>query len=206
MLKLYYMPGTCALASHIALADSGAKYELERVDFAATQQRSPEYLKINPKGRVPVLVTPQGVLTESPAILAYIAQTRPAAALAPFDNPFELARCQAFNSYLCSTIHISHAHRVRGHRWVDEPEAIAAMQRKVPQTMAEGFALIEEALASGPWVLGANYSVCDPYLFTMARWLEGDGVDLATLPRVHDHHKRMAERPSTKRALAEQGS
>lgn len=205
MLRLYYMPGTVALASHIALVDAGAGYEIEKVDFAVSQQTSADYLKLNPKGRVPALRTPHGTLTETPAILAFIAQTHPHAALAPVD-PFELARCQAFNSYFCSTIHIAHAHRMRGSRWVDEPEAIAAMQRKVPRSVFDSFVVVEQALADGPWLLGKRYSICDPYLFTLSGWLEADGVDPRRLPRVLEHRQRMRERASVRRALAEQGS
>jgi glutathione S-transferase len=205
MIKLYYMPGTSALACHIALADSGAKYEIQKVDFAVSQQQSPEYLRINPKGRVPALETPHGVLTETPAILGYIAETNPQARLAPANDPFQIARCQAFNSYLCSTVHVAHAHRMRGYRWADEPEAIAAMQRKVPKTVFDSFVVIEEALADGPWLLGKDYSICDPYLFTLSGWLQADGVDPVRLPRVLEHHQRMSERAGVKRALAEQG-
>jgi glutathione S-transferase len=206
MMKLYYMPGTIALASHIALIEAGADHAIEKVDFTVSRQRSPEYLKLNPKGRVPALDTPHGTLTETPAILAYIAMTHPRAALAPVDDPFQFARCQAFNSYFCSTIHVAHAHRMRGSRWVDEPEAIAAMQRKVPQSVLDGFSVVEEALAAGPWLLGQTYSICDPYLFTLSGWLEADGVDPRRLPRVLEHRQRMGERASVRRALAEQAS
>src|SRR5689334_16562117 len=123
MLTLYYTPHTCSLASHIALVDAGAEYGLKRIDFAANEQRSPEYLAINPKSRVPALVTPRGVLTETPAMLAFIAQSFPASGLAPLDDPFGFAELQAFNSYICSTLHVAHAHRVRGYRWSDDPEA-----------------------------------------------------------------------------------
>jgi glutathione S-transferase len=102
MLKLFYAPGTCALASRIALEEAGAEYELARLDFSKNEQRSEEYLKINPKGRVPSLVTDKGILTETPAILVYIAQAFPAANLAMLDDPFEFARLQAFNSYIAS--------------------------------------------------------------------------------------------------------
>ena len=81
MLKLFYSPGSCALASHIALEESGAAYETRRIDFGSAEQTTPEYLAINPKGRVPALVTERGILTESPAILLYIAQSFPAAHL-----------------------------------------------------------------------------------------------------------------------------
>jgi glutathione S-transferase len=163
---------------------------------------------VNPKGRVPALVTDERILTETPAILAYVAQTFPDARLAPLDSPFEFARAQAFNSYLCSTVHVAHAHRMRGHRWVDESDAhaIAAMQRKVPESVGAAFALIEDGMLEGPWVLGERHSICDGYLFTLAQWLEKDGVDLARLPRVLDHRRRVAERQAVQRALAaEQG-
>ncbi len=205
MLKLFYSPGACSLASHIALEEAGAPYELMRLNFKADDQRKPEYLKVNPKGRVPALVTDRGTLTESPAILAYIAQTFPAAKLAPTDA-FDFARAQAFNSYLCSTVHVSHAHRVRGNRWVDDPAAIKEMQRKVPETVGAAFALIENGMLEGPWVMGRDYSICDGYLFTMAQWMEGDGVDLSKLPRVMEHRARVAERPAVKRALAQEAA
>jgi len=200
MLTLYFSPGSCARASHIALAEAGALHKAERISFADNQQRSPDFLKINPKGRVPALVTDQGVLTETPAILIYIAQSFPDARLAPTD-PFALARAQSFNSYLCSTVHVAHAHKFRGARWADDAVAIEAMKRKVPETMTACFDLIEQDLLTGPWVLGDSYSVCDAYLFTISSWLEGDGVDVTKFPRVMDHHRRMKERPAVQSVL-----
>lgn len=202
MLKLFFAPHTCALASHIALEDAGASYELARIDFRAEEQKKPEYLAINPKARVPALVTERGILTETPAILAFIAQSHPRVRLAPLDDPFAFARVQAFNSYLCSTVHVAHAHRMRGYRWVDDPAAIEAMKKKVPQTVGECYALIERAMLEGPWVMGDAYTICDPYLFTLAQWMEGDRVDIARFPKVQEHRKRMAERPAVKKAIA----
>src|SRR4030081_1561988 len=204
MLKLYYSPGSCALASHIALQEAGAEYATERVDFKRNQQNSPEYLAINPKGRVPAMVTDRGILTETPAMLAFIAQSFPQAHLAPLDDPFAFAQVQAFNSYLCSTLHVAHAHRMRGNRWADDPAAIAAMQRKVPESVASCYQLIEEKMLRGPWVMGETYTICDPYLFTMAQWLEQDGVDPSRFPKVIDHRRRMSERPTVQKAIAEE--
>ena len=202
MLKLFYTPHTCALASHIVLEEIGADYETVRIDFASADQRKPEYLAVNPKGRVPSLVTDRGVLTETPAILAFLAQCFPEAGLAQVDDPVAFAQAQAFNSYLCSTVHVAHAHRVRGRRWADDPAAIEAMQRKAPQSVGNAFALIENGMLQGPWVMGQAYTICDPYLFTLAQWLEGDGADLSHLPRVLDHRARVAARPAVQRALA----
>jgi glutathione S-transferase len=206
MLRLYFATGTCALATHIALEEAGAAYEAVRLDFAAQAQRSPEYLAVNPKGRVPALVTGSGTLTETPALLVYVAQRFPAAELVPLSDPFALARVQEFNSYLCSTVHVAHAHGRRGARWADDTAAISAMQRKVPATMTDCFALIEDKLLPGPWVMGERYTICDAYLFTIASWLEGDGVDTNKLPRVLDHRRRMLARPAVQKAVAAEGT
>ena len=204
MIKLYYEKGTCALASHIALEEAGAEYSTMRVNFGAGEQRSPEYLAVNPKGRVPSLVTERGILTETPAMLAFIAQSFPKAGLAPLDDPFRFAEVQAFNSYLCSTVHVAHAHRLRGARWADDPAAIEAMTRKVPDSMAACFDLIEGKMFRGPWVMGESYTICDPYLFTIARWLEGDGVDPARFPKVKAHRDRISERPAVRKVVADE--
>lgn len=204
MLTLYYAPNTCSLASHIALEDTGAEYELRRIDFRTTEQQSMDYLRINPKARVPALATSRGVLTETPAMLVFIAQSYPGAKLAPLEDPFAFAELQSFNSYLCSTVHVAHAHRMRGYRWADEQTSFADMKRKVPQSVGGCFALIEGILLKGPWVMGDRYTIADPYLFTLAQWLEADGVDVSRLPRVIEHRSRMAERPSVIKAIAEE--
>lgn len=200
MLTLYTAPGSCSRASHIALEESGLDFEVALIDFAQGQQRTPEFLAMNPKGRVPALVTPRGVLTESPAILAHVAALAPDKALAPTD-PFDFARMQAFNLYLASTVHVAHAHRPRASRWSDDPAAILTMQAKTPENMRAGFALIEAGL-EGPWVMGDAYSVADPYLFTFSGWLGAHDIDIAEFPRVADHHARMRNRPAVQRALA----
>jgi len=202
MLTLYFAPGACSRASLIALEESGLPFEAKRVDTANGEQRSEAYRAINPKGRVPALATEKGVLTETPAILAYIAAIAPAAGLAPLDDPFEFARLQAFNSYICSTVHVNHAHGRRASRWADDAAAHEAMKAKVPETMAESFALIEDGMFAGPWVMGERYSVADPFLFVMTGWLPSDDVDPARFPKVADHYARMLERPAVQRALA----
>jgi glutathione S-transferase len=206
MYRFYYATGTCALATHITLEEAGAAYEAVPLDFASQAQRSAEYLTINPKGRVPALVTENGIITETPALLLFIAQRFPAAELAPLTDPFALARVQEFDSYLCSTVHVAHAHGRRGARWADDPAAIAAMRRKVAANMTECFELIERELLQGPWVMGGRFTICDPYLFTIGCWLEGDGVDTTRLPRVIEHRRRMLARPAVQKAVAVEGT
>ena len=202
MLKLFYAPGTCSLASHIALEEAGADYQTVRVSLRDNAQRRPEYLAINPKGRVPALETERGVLTETPAILMFVAQAYPQARLAPLDDPFAFAQAQAFNSYLCSTVHVARAHGPRGSRWADDPAALAELARKAPENFAACFQMIEEAMLAGPYVLGDAYSVCDGYLFTLAGWLDDDGIDIRQFPKVHAHRERVRARPAVGKVLA----
>ncbi|QIE57194.1 glutathione S-transferase [Pikeienuella piscinae] len=202
MHVLYYTPRTCALASHIALEEAGVDHELRKIDFGASEQQSDNYLKVNPKARVPALVTPRGVLTETPAILAYIAQINPDAGLAPLDDAFAFAEIQAINSYLCSTLHVAHAHRMRGSRWASEDASFEDMKRNAPRAISACYDLIETTMFRGPWVMGETYTIADPYLFTVAEWIEGDGVDPARIPRIIEHRARMAERPAVRKAIA----
>ena len=202
MLKLYSFPGTVTLACQIALEEAGADYELVMVDFRQDAQRAPDYLAINPKSRVPALETDRGVITEAPAILTYIAQAFPAAKLAPLDDPFAFAQAQAFCAYLCSWVHPAAAHRHRGYRWADDPEAIKDMRRKAPENFAEAAQLIEDEYLIGPWVMGEAYSICDPYLFTVAGWLPRDGVEMSRFPKIAAHFARMQARPAVGKVLA----
>lgn len=105
MLKLYYSPGACAMASHIALEEAGADYQAIRIDLKAGEQKTPEYLKINPAGVTPALVTDEGVLTENLVIMGYVAQTHPEAKLADNESSFHFGKMQAFNGFLGASLH-----------------------------------------------------------------------------------------------------
>ncbi|MFD2205912.1 glutathione S-transferase family protein [Kiloniella antarctica] len=210
MLSLFHTPGACSLASCIALEEiretTDVEYEVKTVSFAKGDQHKPEYLTINPKGRVPALSTESGILTETPAILLYLAQRYPAANLAPLDDIFGLAQLQSFNSFLCSTVHVAHAHKFRGSRWANEQSSLDDMKAKVTENMTALFTQIEETYLkdseSEPWVMGANYTIGDAYLYTIACWLAGDGVDIAIFPRLNAHFNRMENRPAVQRAIA----
>lgn len=205
MLTFYYSPGSCSTASHIALEEAGADYRAVRTNVARGDQLTAAYRAINPKGRVPALAGDGGVLTENPAILAWVAQAHPDAGLAPTD-PWGFAQAQSFNSYLCATVHVAHAHGPRGYRWADDTAAKAELARKVPETMTACFQLIETEMFKGPYVLGERFSVCDGYLFTLAGWLEADGVDPRQVPRVLEHRQRIGERPAVRKVLAVEAS
>jgi glutathione S-transferase len=150
------------------------------------------------------LLTERGILSETPAILAFLAQCFPAAKLLPIDDPFLFAQAQSFNSYLSSTVHVAHAHRYRGARWADDEAAHESMRRKVPQTMTACFNQIEQDFMQGPFVLGDHYSACDMYLFTVSQWLEGDEVDVKQFPKVSALRQWMLAQPAVQKVLQSQ--
>nr|WP_200985112.1 glutathione S-transferase N-terminal domain-containing protein [Rhizobium rhizogenes]QCL09183.1 putative glutathione S-transferase [Rhizobium rhizogenes]QCL09816.1 glutathione S-transferase, putative [Rhizobium rhizogenes] len=202
-MKLFTAPGTCGLACHIALEEAGIPYEIVTLDLRNNEQKSLGYLAVNPKARVPALmIDDETVVTEAPAILTYIALTYPTLFIQPIEERLLFTRLIAFNNYLTSTVHVAHAHRYRGKRWADNPASLDDMQRKVPETMAECFDVIERNLFLGPWVLGRRFSVADPYLLTMTRWLESDGVEVSRFKKIDAHRNRMMERGAVQRVLA----
>ena len=148
MLTLHIAPGTVAVASAVLLREAGVEHRLVKVDFAAQEQRSAAYLAKNPKGRVPLLETPEGLLTETGAILEYIAP-----AYVPQD-PRVAAGMRETMYYLASTMHVAHAHKMRGTRWADREESLADMRAKVPETMTACCAYLEGHLALAPFAQG----------------------------------------------------
>jgi glutathione S-transferase len=207
MLKLFYSPNACSLAAHIALEEAGADYEAVRVDFKSGEQRKPAYLAVNPKGRVPALVTPRGTLTENPVILGWVAQMFVNAHLKPEGDFFAFSEMQAFNIYLATTVHVTFAHLFRAERFADSDAALAEIKAKVPSALAANWKLIEDRLADGrPWVCGNQYTVADCYLYVFSRWLERSGAGGSDgMAHSRAHRARMQERPAVQRVLAAEG-
>jgi len=199
MLKLYYSPGACAMASHIALEEAGADYELQKIDLKKGEQRTPEYLAVNPAGSTPAMATGQGVITQNVAILAYVAQTHPQAKLAPLDDAYAFARMQGFNAWLASSLHPAIGKvlfsRLEG----------AARDEALELALTK-YDLAEQHLLAGPWALGADHSVTDGYLMVFTRWArQADLLDKARFPGLNAHLDRVQSRPAVQRALAAEG-
>ena len=201
-MKLYYAKGTIAIATAIALHEAGLDFEPVRLDFRAGEQTGPEYQAINPKGRVPALVTDQGILTETGAILDYIADIAPAAGLRP-SGPYEAAKMREAMCYLASTMHVNHAHKMRSHRWASEESSFADMKAKSVQTMTESATHVENHMLQGPYVLGEPFSLADPYLYVACNWLEGDGVKVADYPKITAFIEAMRGRASVAQVIAD---
>jgi glutathione S-transferase len=204
MLTLYYAKGSSALASHILLEEVGATYAVHEVPIQKGAHKEPSYVAINPKMRVPALQTPEGIITENPAILNYVAATHPQAGMLP-DTVFERARADALNAYLCATMHVAFAHKLRGARWADSEEALKDMAAKVASNLAECAALLEEHFITGPWALGDTYTTCDAYLALVPQWLGKGGVDINAYPKLKAHRDASLQRPATLAVLAVHG-
>ena len=200
-MDLHLAKNTISTASHIALEDAGLPHTLHWVNFADREQTSPEYLAINPKARVPALIVEGRVLTETPAILLYIADNAPD--LAPTD-PWGRAQLNEWLSYLASTMHVNHAHKFRGSRWTPDKDAHKAMAAHVPTTMAASCAYVEDKLHDSGWALEA-FSVADMHLYAISRWLKGDGVDVTDYPRLNAHFNEMRKRASVQTVEALHG-
>jgi glutathione S-transferase len=207
VIKLYYAPGACSLAAHIALEEIGLRFELSRVDLAANQQNSAEYLRVNRKARVPALADGDWVLTEAPAILRYVAARFPAAGLWPWE-PREEARCVEWLDWLSSTIHVAFVHVRRASRYATEPRAIEDVAATAKKTCRELWRAVDAKLGAGPWAIGERYTVADPYLLVYWTWGRGPALafDMAQdFPHWTAHARRLAARPAVMRAFASEG-
>ncbi len=204
MKTLYISRGSSALAAHILMEEIGAPYRIEEVPIPEGAHRSAGYLALNPKGRVPTLVDGDTVVTENPAILTYLAETHPEAGLLPQDAATR-ARVNEIAAYLCATVHVAFAHKQRGGRWADDPDVIAGMQVRVADNLRDCAAVIDGHCLTGPFVLGEHYSLIDPYMFLVPRWMAAAGVALDAYPRLGAHRAAMLARPATQTVLAAHG-
>ncbi|WP_242116840.1 glutathione S-transferase family protein [Sphingomonas lacusdianchii] len=206
-LRLFYSNGACSLAPHIVLEETGIPFEPVRVDMASGQQRSPEFLRINPKGRVPALAVDDWVLTENPAILQFIARSHPDSGLWPETLP-DQARVAEWLAWIASTVHVAYAHVRRAERYADSEPALAEVRAKGLQTCRDLWRAIDTRLGEGPWAIGERYSVADAYLLVFWTWGRGSVLQFDMARDVQHwtaHALRMAERPAVQRAFRREG-
>jgi glutathione S-transferase len=203
-MKFYYSPGSCALASHIALEEAAAEFEPVRVKLAEGEQNTPEYRKINPKGRVPALADGDFIVTENPAILRYVSVKYPQANLWP-KSAKEEARCAEWLAFISSTVHVAYAHIRRAERYASDPKAIEDVKAKGRQTCEEVWKMVDEKIGKSAYAAGDQYSVADAYALVFWTWGRGQvlGFDMPKMfPTWTAHARRLAERPAVQRAFA----
>ncbi len=204
MLTLYYSPGACSLAPHIILEEAGAPFEAVRVTIAEGLTRTPEYLAINPRARVPALAVQGRIVTENAAILTYLAKLFPDAGLVPADL-LEQARVQELLSFFASSVHIAFAQIWRAERFTSDEKAHAALQQGGRDALTRYFDEIEGLLAGRDWLLPGCFTIADPYPFVFFRWGRRIGMEMRAYPAWREHSERMLARPSVQRALTREG-
>jgi len=196
MLKLYYAPGACSLASHIVLRELGRPFQLVAVSLSRkTTADGRDFLAVNPKGYVPALELDDGtMLTEGPAILQYLADLEPGRALAPPNGTLARVRLQEWLAFINSELHKSFGP-------LFDPTAPEAMKERARATLSRRLGHVAGTLA-GPHLAGETFTVADAYLYTVLTWTAHVGPDLAAWPVLADYVARLAARPAIRDAQA----
>ena len=203
-IKLYYAPGACSLASHIALEETGLAYETQRLDLAAGDQRKPEYLKLNPRGRVPTCVVDGHVITENVGIMSFFAGGYPKAKIWP-DDSFHQGLAISTMAWLSNTVHATYGHLVRPARYVDEADAQEKVKAKA-RTMYEDYLReIDGLLAGRKWAIGDHYTCVDGYLLVFYRWGNRQKMPVRDMKNYSALADRVLARPAVKKVMADEG-
>ncbi|WP_072000537.1 glutathione S-transferase [Pantoea agglomerans] len=198
--KLYYARQSCAMSVHLALEEFSFDYDAILIKLRSKENLTNWFKEINPAKRVPVLVTPRGTITETPAILGYIHllinNKRPSS----FDE-FTFCKLSSLNCWLSSTMHVAHAHSIRGDRWASSESSLKEMAFKTRQNMEDCCLFIENFVLNNSYFSVSNYSVSNSYMFVMTYYAIVDGVDITKYPKLFEHWNFVLERASTKKIL-----
>ena len=206
MLTLYYCPGACSTASHVAAEETGTPYEARLVALAKGEQRSESYLTINPRGRVPALRLDNGsVITENTAILTYLARRFAAKNLLPTDLAEE-ARCIATMAWFSNTVHPSFTHISRPERFADDTNAHPALKETGRKNFWANLQEIDRLLVGRPWLQGSHFTVCDSYALVFYGWGNRIQLPVKELTNYTAWKDRMIERPAVRRVLEREDS
>jgi glutathione S-transferase len=209
MIQLHYFPGNASMTPHMLLEELGVPYELRLVDRKVNAQKSAEYLRLNPNGKIPVLVEGDFVLYETAAICLHLVDTHPEAALAPTIGTAERAQFYKWIAWLGNTLQAEMQMYFYPDRWVDAGDAAAAAQIRAhaEQRIEAMIDQLDAELArhGGPWFAGATYSALDPYVLMLCRWTRGMKRPARTLPRLGPYLQRMLARPAVRRAFEQEG-
>jgi glutathione S-transferase len=203
-IKLYYAPGACSLASHITLEEVGVPYETQKLDLAAGDQRKPEYLALNPRGRVPTCVVDGHVITENVGIISYFAGGHPKKGIWP-DDTFHQGLAISTMAWLSNTVHSTYGHVFRPARYVDGEDHQEAVKAKA-RGMYEGYLReIDELLAGRAWTIGDHYTCVDAYLLVFYRWGNRSKMPVREMKNYTRVMEKVLARPAVKKVMADEG-
>jgi glutathione S-transferase len=197
-MKLYYSPGACSLAPHIAMRELGIPVELKKVDLKAKQVDGADYKQVNGKGYVPAVETPAGVLTEAPVILQYLADQKPEAGLAPKPGDPARYKLQEMLNFITSEMH-------KGMGNFFNPAMNDGWRAAVTDRLGLRLDWVAKQLEGKQYIMGDKFTVADAYLFTILNWAGPSKFDMSKWPTITDYQKRVAARPKVQEALKAEG-
>jgi glutathione S-transferase len=197
-MKLYYAPGACSLAPHIAMREAGIPVELSKVDLKVKQYDGGDYKQVNGKGYVPAIDTGSGVLTEAPVILQYIADQKPEAGLAPKPTDKERYKLQEMLNFITAELH-------KGFANFFSPAMNDGWRQAATDRLSMRMDWLAKHLQGKQYVMGDKFSVADAYLFTILNWSAPTKFDLSKWPVIQEYHKRVGARPKVQEALKAEG-
>ena len=197
-MKLYYAPGACSLAPHIAMREAGIPVELSKVDLKTKQYEGGDYKQVNSKGYVPAVETPEGVLTEAPVILQYIADQKPESGLAPKPGDPARYKMQEMLNFITSEMH-------KGMGNFFNPALNDGWRQAVTDRLGLRLDWVAKQLEGKQYIMGDKFTVADAYLFTILNWAGPSKFDLSKWPTIVEYHKRVAARPKVQEALKAEG-
>lgn len=199
-MKLYYAPGACSLASHIALHETGLPFEIDKLNVPTkTTSSGEDFMQINPKGYVPTIRLDDGnILTEGAAILQYIADQKPGSGLAPKAGTLERYRLQEWLTFIGTEIHKSFSPMFN-------KAASDEVKNYARTLLSKRLGYVETQLANKPYLMGDSFTVADAYLFVVVSWSDHVGFDLGQFPRIKEYLARIAARPAVQAAMKAEG-
>ncbi len=203
-IKLYYAPGACSLASHIAIEETGVAYETVKISTSDGDQRKAEYLKINPRGRVPTAIIDGHIITENVGIMTYFAGGYPQANIWPKDTLHQ-ALAVSTMAWLSNSVHTAFAHMFRAARYADDTPAQESIKAKGRTMYWDHLKEIDGLLAGRKWSVGSSYSVVDGYLLVFYRWGNRNQMEVKSLPNYSSLMQRVLARPAVKKVMADEG-
>jgi glutathione S-transferase len=205
MMTLYFSPGACSLASHIGLEETGAPYEIIPILLAKGQQRTEDYLKINPRGKVPALSVDGKILVENTAILTYLARRFPDKKLMPAD-PADESRCIATMCWLSSVVHPSYQRFHRPERFAEGDAALAAVKENGRKSFWANFQEIDSMIQGNDWIMGREFTVVDGYALVFYGWGARSGFPMNDLSAYTAWQQRMMQRPTVRKSVESEES
>lgn len=196
-MKLYFAPGACSLSPHIVLREAGLPFQLEKVDLRSKQTASgTDYRTVNPKGSVPALALDDGqVLTEGPTVVQYLADLVPEKQLAPAAGSMERYRLMEWLNFISTELH-------KGFSPLFNPAMPQEAKQLTMERLLSRLDYLETRLGGDGFLLGAQFTVADAYLFVILRWGRAFEIDLARWPGIEAYFKRVEQRPAVQAALA----